>query len=54
MEQGVAREIECAVFSRSRGQTPQTALPGEIVLDKPEEDTFYDFDSKYMDAQASC
>ncbi|MFC2617531.1 MAG: D-alanine--D-alanine ligase family protein [Scardovia wiggsiae] len=54
VEQGIdAREIECAVFSPRRGQAPQTAFPGEIVLDKPEEDTFYDFDSKYMDAQAS-
>lgn len=56
VEQGIdAREIECAVL-RPRGTEPARAsLPGEIVLDKRAvgDDQFYDFDSKYMDAQAS-
>ncbi|BDR54151.1 D-alanine--D-alanine ligase [Bombiscardovia apis] len=54
IEQGItAREIECAVFDPVAGQEPQTSWPGEIVLDRPADDAFYDFDSKYMDAQAS-
>lgn len=42
----------CGIFPAQRAG-PADGIPGEIVLDKPEEDTFYDFDSKYMDAQAS-
>lgn len=42
----------CGIFPAQRAG-PADSIPGEIVLDKPEEDTFYDFDSKYMDAQAS-
>ncbi|BDR53569.1 D-alanine--D-alanine ligase [Bombiscardovia nodaiensis] len=54
IEEGIAaREIECAVFDPVEGQEPQTAWPGEIVLDKPADDAFYDFDSKYMDSAAS-
>lgn len=56
IEQGVnAREIECAVLAPRDGKEPQVSLPGEIVLDRREagDDQFYDFDSKYMDTQAS-
>ncbi len=56
IEQGIdAREIECAVFSPKPGGQPRASWPGEIVLDRRDdgEDQFYDFDSKYMDAQAS-
>ncbi|EFA23381.1 D-alanine--D-alanine ligase family protein [Bifidobacterium gallicum] len=56
VEQGVdAREIECAVLCPVAGQPVQASLPGEIVLDRRAEgdDQFYDFDSKYMDKQAS-
>lgn len=56
IEQGIdAREIECAVLRPSSQDAPQASLPGEIVLDKRQagDDQFYDFDSKYMDEQAS-
>ena len=41
---------------RPRGEEePRVSLPGEIVLDRraQDDDQFYDFDSKYMDAEAS-
>lgn len=55
VEEGVeGREIECAVLCPRAGQEPRTAWPGEVVLDRPEDDdAFYDFDSKYMDSTAS-
>lgn len=56
IEQGVdAREIECAVLSPSPLQEPEASLPGEVVLDLRNngQDQFYDFDSKYIDAQSS-
>lgn len=56
VEQGIdAREIECAVLCPKAGDEPRASWPGEIVLDKRAEgdDQFYDFDSKYMDAEAS-
>lgn len=56
IEQGIdAREIECAVLCPVAGEEPRASWPGEIVLDRLAEgdDQFYDFDSKYMDAQAS-
>ncbi|KAB5607177.1 D-alanine--D-alanine ligase family protein [Bifidobacterium jacchi] len=54
VEQGIdAREIECAVLCPEAGSEPKASLPGEIVLDHHDEDQFYDFDSKYMDASAS-
>lgn len=56
IEQGInAREIECAVLAPVAGGEVRASLPGEIVLDKRNNgsDQFYDFDSKYMDAQAS-
>ncbi|WEV73144.1 D-alanine--D-alanine ligase family protein [Bifidobacterium sp. ESL0790] len=56
VEQGVeGREIECAVLGPSADEEPQSAQPGEIVLDHRAEggDQFYDFDSKYTDAEAS-
>lgn len=56
VEQGIdAREIECAVLCPKAGDEPRASWPGEIVLDKRAggDDQFYDFDSKYMDAEAS-
>ena len=56
VEQGIdAREIECAVLRPRGEEEPHVSLPGEIVLDRraQDDDQFYDFDSKYMDAQAS-
>ena len=54
VEQGIdAREIECAVFAPHPGDEPFVSQPGEIVLDRPDSDQFYDFDSKYTDASAS-
>lgn len=56
VEQGIdAREIECAVLCPKAGEAPQASWPGEIVLDKRAEgdDQFYDFDSKYMNSDAS-
>ena len=56
VEQGIdAREIECAVLCPKAGDEPQASWPGEIVLDKRSEDgdQFYDFDSKYVDSEAS-
>ncbi|MCF0237340.1 MAG: D-alanine--D-alanine ligase [Sphaerochaetaceae bacterium] len=54
IEQGVnGREIECAVLAPRQGELPRTSLPGEIVIDAHNTTDFYDFDSKYMDDQAS-
>lgn len=56
VEQGIdAREIECAVLRPRSDEAPRASLPGEVVLDRRDQgnDQFYDFDSKYMDAQAS-
>ncbi|WP_300766353.1 D-alanine--D-alanine ligase family protein [uncultured Bifidobacterium sp.] len=55
VEQGVeGREIECAVLAEHPGDEPSVSWPGEIVLDRHDDDEqFYDFDSKYTDAQAS-
>lgn len=56
IEQGIdAREIECGVIRPKPTDSARASLPGEVVLDKREDgdDQFYDFDSKYMDAQAS-
>lgn len=56
VEQGVdGREIECPVLRPRSDEAPRASLPGEIVLDRrdQDDDQFYDFDSKYMDAQAS-
>ena len=56
VEQGIdAREIECAVLCPKAGEAPQASWPGEIVLDKRAEgdDQFYDFDSKYVNSDAS-
>ena len=48
VEQGIdAREIECAVVRIHPTDPTRAALPGEG------DDQFYDFDSKYMDSQAS-
>ncbi|MBT1163990.1 D-alanine--D-alanine ligase family protein [Bifidobacterium felsineum] len=54
IEQGIdGREIECAVLCPKAGEEPEASWPGEIVLDHQDDDQFYDFDSKYMDASAS-
>lgn len=54
IEQGVnGREIECAVLAPKPGELPHTSLPGEVVIDAHNTTDFYDFDSKYMDDQAS-
>ncbi|PVV31592.1 D-alanine--D-alanine ligase A [Bifidobacterium longum] len=54
VEQGIdSREIECAVLCPKAGDEPEASWPGEIVLDHQNDDQFYDFDSKYMDASAS-
>jgi D-alanine-D-alanine ligase len=56
VEEGIqAREIECAVLRASERDQIATSLPGEVVLDSREQndESFYDFDSKYMDAEAS-
>lgn len=57
IEQGIdAREIECAVLCPKPGDEPKASWPGEIVLDRRaggDDEQFYDFDSKYMDSEAS-
>lgn len=56
IEQGVrAREIECAVLAAVPGGEVEVSWPGEVVLDRRAsgQDQFYDFDSKYMDADSS-
>lgn len=54
VEQGIdAREVECAVLAAHPGDEPSVSMPGEIVLDRADDDQFYDFDSKYTDATAS-
>ena len=54
VEQGIdGRDIECAVLCPKAGDEPEASWPGEIVLDHQNDDQFYDFDSKYMDASAS-
>ncbi|KAA8828470.1 D-alanine--D-alanine ligase family protein [Bifidobacterium myosotis] len=54
IEQGIdGREVECAVLCAKPGDEPEASWPGEIVLDHQDDDQFYDFDSKYMDASAS-
>ncbi|WP_418969475.1 D-alanine--D-alanine ligase family protein [Alloscardovia omnicolens] len=54
IEQGVnGREIECAVLAARSGDEPRTSWPGEVVIDSANTTEFYDFDSKYMDEQAS-
>lgn len=54
IEQGIdGREVECAVLCPKAGEEPEASWPGEIVLDHQDDDQFYDFDSKYMDASAS-
>lgn len=41
------------VLCPKAGDEPEASWPGEIVLDHQNDDQFYDFDSKYMDASAS-
>ena len=54
IEQGVnGREIECAVLAPRSGDEPRTSWPGEVVIDSANTTEFYDFDSKYMDSEAS-
>ncbi len=42
----IGREIECAVLGN---ENPKASLPGEIVMNSE----FYDFESKYVDSNAS-
>lgn len=56
VEQGIAgREIECAVLAPRSTDEPAASWPGEIVLDRRSDDAdqFYDFNSKYVDSEAS-
>lgn len=56
IEQGICgREIECAVLSAKPTDEPMASWPGEIVLDRRAsgDNQFYDFDSKYIDSEAS-
>lgn len=45
------REIEVAVLGGRGGAGPRTTMPGEIVV--AEHEGFYDFESKYFDADAA-
>ena len=52
IEEGiVGREVECAVLGGRAGEPAKVCAPGEIMLDVPE-DTFYDFDHKYVHTEA--
>lgn len=56
IEQGIdAREIECAALRVKPTDAVRVSWPGEVVLDSRAHnaESFYDFDSKYMDASAS-
>jgi D-alanine-D-alanine ligase len=51
VEEGVhGREIECAVLEGRDGAPPRTSMPGEVVVTGRD---FYDFDAKYLDAEAA-
>lgn len=52
IEQGVrGREVECGVLGGRNGEPARASLPGEVVLDVPD-DEFYDFEHKYLDTAA--
>ncbi len=46
------REIECAVLQGHDGAPPRTSEVGEIVVREGHGHDFYDFDAKYLDADA--
>lgn len=48
----VGREIECAVLGGGLGEPVRTSYPGEVTMATDEQD-WYDFESKYIDADAA-
>ncbi len=53
VEEGiVGREIECAVLQGRGCDAPRTSQVGEIVVEAGHGHTFYDFEAKYLDADA--
>lgn len=46
----VGREIECAVLAGHDGAPPRASVGGEVITSEGE---FYDFESKYLDADAA-
>jgi D-alanine-D-alanine ligase len=47
----VGREVECAVLAGRNGSGPRVSVAGEIVT---QEGHFYDFEAKYLDAEAAA
>lgn len=47
----VGREVECAVLASRNGGRPRVSVAGEIVTPEGE---FYDFEAKYLDADAAA
>jgi D-alanine-D-alanine ligase len=47
----VGREVECAVLASRNGGRPRVSVAGEIVT---QEGQFYDFQAKYLDADAAA
>jgi D-alanine-D-alanine ligase len=48
VEQAIGgREIECAVLEGLDGASPDTSMPGQLMVDGGEE--FFDFEAKYLD-----
>ncbi|MDQ4138503.1 MAG: D-alanine--D-alanine ligase [Actinomycetota bacterium] len=47
----VGREVECAVLAARDGGRPRVSVAGEIVTP---EGSFYDFEAKYLDADAAA
>ncbi|MFC0678677.1 D-alanine--D-alanine ligase family protein [Lysobacter korlensis] len=47
----VGREVECAVLASRNGGRPRVSVAGEIVTP---EGQFYDFEAKYLDADAAA
>jgi D-alanine-D-alanine ligase len=51
VEEGIhGREIECGVLEGRDGARPRTTVPGQVVVTGRD---FYDFDAKYLDAEAA-
>ncbi len=51
VEEGIhGRELECAVLEGRDAAPPRTTVPGEVVVTGRD---FYDFDAKYLDADAA-
>jgi D-alanine-D-alanine ligase len=49
----IGREIECGVLEGRGSDAPRTSLPGEIVVQGGAH-TFYDFEAKYVEANAAA